>query len=177
MMPRATGRRETSRRTAIRRARPDEASHLSELAMRSKAVWGYSPEFMAACRDELTLSPAYLETNPTFVTEGAVTAGTAIGFYSLERLSDAEVELGFLFLEPGDIGGGHGRRLIEHAKAEARTLGYATMVIQGDPHAERFYRAAGGRQVGTRESLSIPGRLLPLFHVDLLTAPAGPGAP
>jgi len=29
---------------------------LSNLAFRSKAHWGYSDEFMAACRDELTYS-------------------------------------------------------------------------------------------------------------------------
>ena len=47
-------------------------------------------------------------------------------------------------------------------------MGYARMVIQGDPNAEGFYRAAGGRLAGTMESLSIPGRLLPLFHVELI---------
>ncbi len=148
----------------IRWARPDEARHLSELALRSKAVWGYGPEFMAACRDELTLSPSYVDTTPTFVAESR---GTPISFYSLERLCTSQVELGFLFVEPAAIGQGHGRRLIEHAKAEARARGYATMVIQGDPNAEGFYRAAGGRLAGTKESLSIPGRILPLFHVDL----------
>ena len=149
----------------IRRAAPAEAPWLSKLAMRSKAVWGYSPEFMAACRDELTLSQEYVETRPTFVVE----IGTEpVGFYSLERLSQSEVELGLLFVEPEAIGHGHGRRLIEHAKAEARAAGYATMLIQGDPNADRFYRAVGGNLVGTKESLSIPGRMLPLFHIDLL---------
>ncbi len=156
-------------RPTIRRAAPEEAARLSELAIRSKAVWGYEPEFMAACRDELTLSLDYVETTPTFVAEAD---GAAVGFYSLERLGETEVELGFLFVEPEAIGRGHGRRLIEHAKAQARAAGYATMVIQGDPHAERFYRAAGGRLAGTRESLSIPGRFLPLFRVDLLATPS-----
>ncbi len=151
----------------IRRAVPAEAPWLSKLAMRSKAVWGYSPEFMAACRDELTLSREYVETRPTFIVE---VEAVPIGFYSLERLSQREVELDLLFVEPEAIGHGHGRRLIEHAKAEARAANYATMVIQGDPNADRFYRAAGGHLVGTKESLSIPDRMLPLFHIDLLTA-------
>ncbi len=155
----------------IRRAVENEAAWLSELAMRSKAIWGYGPEFMAACRDELTLSRDYIERHPTFVVE----TGTVVGFYALEHLDPGEVELAFLFVEPEAIGHGHGRQLIEHAKTQARAAGYATMVIQGDPHAERFYRAAGGRLVGTQESLSIPGRLLPLFHLDLLVAP-GAGA-
>lgn len=162
-----SGHMPTRKASEIRRAVPAEATCLSELALRSKAVWGYSSEFMAACRDELTLSQDYIETSPTFVVE---LEAEPVGFYSLERLSPKEVELGLLFVEPEAIGRGHGRQLIEHAKAEARTAGYVTMVIQGDPNAERFYSAAGGRLVGTRESLSIPGRVLPLFHIDLFGA-------
>ena len=33
----------------IRNARPQEAEWLSELAVRSKGYWGYSPEFLEAC--------------------------------------------------------------------------------------------------------------------------------
>lgn len=160
---------ETPTEATIRRALPGDAARLSELAMRSKAVWGYDAQFMAACRDELTLSPGDVETLPTFLAE----IGCALlGFYSLEPLSDGTVELGHLFVEPEAIGRGVGRRLIEHAKRQARTAGYATMVIQGDPNAERFYRVAGGRLIGTKESLSIPGRMLPLFHLDLLDTTA-----
>lgn len=148
----------------IRRAVPDEAALLSELAMRSKAVWGYGPEFMAACRDELTLSRDDVTTHETFVVDED---GVPLGFYNLERLDNNQVELGYLFLEPEAIGQGLGRRLIEHAKTRARAAGFSTMVIQGDPHAEGFYRAAGGRLIGSKQSFSIPGRLLPLFHLDL----------
>ncbi len=148
----------------IRRARPGEADRLSELALRSKAYWGYPPDFIEACWEELTLSEADLRATPTFV---AAVDGERVGFYALERLSVDEVELGFLFVEPAAIGRGHGRALIEHAKEQARALGYRTLVIQGDPHAEDFYRAAGGRRVGEKASLSVPGRMLPLFNVDL----------
>ena len=109
---------------SIRRALPEDAGALSALAFRSKAHWGYSDEFMRACRAELTLSPDDIETHPTFVVE---LHGEAIGFYTLERLSDDEVELGYLFVEAAAIGRGHGRRLIEHAKAEAVGLGVRTM--------------------------------------------------
>jgi len=119
---------------------------------------------MEACRSELSLSPSYLDANPTFAIESE---GRVAGFYSLEALSAGEVELGTLFVEPVWIGRGFGRRLLDHAVHHARSLGYRTMVIQGDPHAEKFYRAAGGRRVGSRESDSIPGRMLPLFHIEL----------
>ncbi|MHC4933837.1 MAG: GNAT family N-acetyltransferase, partial [Planctomycetota bacterium] len=122
---------------------------LSELAFRSKAHWGYSDESMRACHAELSLSPAYIETQPTFILE---LHGQVIGFYALEHLTDTEVDLGYLFVEPAAIGRGHGRRLIEHAKDQAVGLGFRSMVIQGDPHAEKFYRMVGGEQTGLRES-------------------------
>ena len=99
---------------------------------------------------------------------------TCIGFYSLEHISDSEVELSFLFVEPDCIGKGYGRKLITHAQEKARDLGYSKMIIQGDPNAERFYRSAGGLLVGTRKSVSFPNRELPLFHIALKESDENP---
>lgn len=148
----------------IRQALPSEVEYLSELAFRSKSYWGYSDQFMQACRQELTVDEDYIENNPTFVIEDA---GNTIGFYSLERISASEVELSLLFVDPTFIGKGYGRRLMMHAQEEARHLGYSKMMIQGDPNAERFYRSAGGSVVGTRKSASIPNRELPIFCIGL----------
>ena len=41
---------------ALRPARPEEAPALTELCLRSKAVWGYDAAFMQACRRELTMT-------------------------------------------------------------------------------------------------------------------------
>ena len=148
----------------IRQALPSEVEHLSGLAFRSKSYWGYSDRFMQACLAELTIDACYIENNPTFVIE---VAGDTIGFYSLEHISVAEVELGFLFVDPAFIGKGYGRELMMHAQEEARHLGYSKMIIEGDPNAERFYRSAGGSVVGTRKSASIPNRELPIFCINL----------
>ena len=148
----------------IRQALPSEVKHLSELTFRSKLYWGYSDRFMQACVKELTLDKQYIESNPTFVIE---VERSAIGFYSLEHVSASEAELGYLFVEPTFIGKGYGRKLMAHAQQEAWHLGYNQMIIQGDPNAEQFYRAAGGSVVSTRKSTSIPDRELPIFHIDL----------
>ena len=153
-----------TRRWQIRQALPSEVEHLSSLAFRSKSYWGYSNEFMQACLEELTIDECYIENNSTFVIEAA---RNVVGFYALERISAAEVELGLLFVEPDFIGKGYGRKLITHAQQEARHLGYSKMIIQGDPNAERFYRSAGGLLVGTRKSSHIPNRELPLFCIHL----------
>jgi GNAT superfamily N-acetyltransferase len=75
-------------------------------------------------------------------------------------LSVKEFELQALFVEPMRIGQGVGRALMDHAKVFAANVGAHSLVIEGDPHAERFYRAAGGRLIGQRESNSIPRPVL-----------------
>ena len=150
----------------VRPARVDEAELLSGLALRSKAHWGYSAEFIEACRDELTISPENLRSTQMryFVLERE---GRVIGFYALNRLTPTKIELDALFVEPADIGRGFGRVLIEHAKRTAAALGARRLVIQSDPYAAHFYQAAGGRQTGESESASVPGRYLPTFEIRL----------
>lgn len=145
----------------------DEAQSLSVLAMRSKAHWGYSGEFLEACRTELTWTPEALEAPDVCVFVAEVCSELA-GFYAIDRISDSEFELAALFVEPSHIGRGVGRALIEHAKSEAKGRGASVLLIQGDPHAEDFYRAAGAELIGQRPSESVPGRLLPLFKVSLI---------
>jgi len=149
----------------LRDADVGEARLLSALAFRSKAHWGYSPEFMAACRHELTYAAEDIERGGFVVAEES---GAILGFYALARYAPAEVELDALFVEPAAIGRGVGRALIDDAKARAARLGARRMTIQGDPHATRFYAAAGALQSGTRPSGSIPGRTLPLFVIELV---------
>jgi len=150
----------------IRRAQLDEADELSAIAMESKAYWGYSAEFMEACREEL-LVPAENLTNERFSYCVAETEGKPIGYYALERLSVGEYELEALFVVPARIGTGIGRLLMEHAKEAVAAAGGSRMIIQGDPNAEGFYLAAGGVWIGYRESRSIPGRHLPLFTIHV----------
>lgn len=150
----------------IRPARAGEARLLSELALRSKAHWGYSSEFLEAVRAELSYYEKQLQSEHMrfFVLQRA---GRPVGFYALVHRGGTEIELDALFVEPEHIGKGFGRLLIEHAKSVAATLGATKLTIQGDPNAELFYVAAGGVLTGTRESGSIPGRFLPTFAIDL----------
>lgn len=150
----------------IRPAMPQEHELLAGIALRSKAHWGYSPEFMAACRDELAVSASDIE-NPRRHYFLAELHAEVVGYHALERLSADEFELEALFVEPERIGQGIGRALMEHARSCARNFGARTLLIQGDPNAAAFYLAAGGVRVGERESESIPGRYLPEFRVPL----------
>jgi N-acetylglutamate synthase-like GNAT family acetyltransferase len=144
----------------IRPARVDEARLLSDLALRSKAYWGYSPEFIEQCREELSYSEEQLRAEHMrfFVIESVQRVA---GFYALKRLSATEVELEAMFVEPAFIGLGFGRLLMEHAKSVAVAMGAKQIVIQSDPYAEHFYVAAGAVVTGKKESASIPDRYLP----------------
>jgi GNAT superfamily N-acetyltransferase len=150
----------------IRPVQCQDATLLSALALRSKAYWGYSEEFMAACKDELNYTSKQFE-GPQYCGHVCLASGVPIAFYLLEKTSDSIAELDALFVEPEYIGKGVGRLLIEHAKKQAKQLGYITIVIQGDPHAEHFYTSVGALHSGTRESGSIPGRQLPLFIIRI----------
>ena len=154
----------------LREARPREAALLSALALRAKALWGYSREFMQACRAELTYSAQDLACGGFVVAEED---GRIVGFYALAPVVDATVELEALFVEPKEVGRGLGRALIEHAKARAGSLGARRVVVQSDPHASRFYGEAGGVRMGSRPSGSIPGRMLPVFVIELAPARVG----
>ena len=151
------------------KARPDEAQALSDLAMRSKAHWGYPADFMEACREELTVSPEAIAAE-RFVYRVAEVENALVGFYCLERLSRAGVELDALFVEPACIGSGTGGRLLRHALRAAVGLGARSLFVQSDPGAEAFYVAMGAERIGSSPSASIPGRELPLLRFELVTA-------
>ncbi|MEO1298031.1 MAG: GNAT family N-acetyltransferase [Cyanobacteria bacterium J06636_16] len=150
----------------LREAKPEDAPVLSKLAMHSKAYWGYSDEFMEACREELTTTPEKIR-DSAFHFVVAEISQKIVGFYGVERLSLQQFELEALFVDPLHIGSGIGRALMTHAKHYIAAYCGNTLLIQGDPNAEGFYRAVGAQYIGDRESASIPGRLLPVFSISI----------
>ncbi|WP_051969445.1 GNAT family N-acetyltransferase [Kitasatospora azatica] len=155
----------------IRAAQVGEAEILSELAVRSKAHWGYDEAFMAACRDELTVPASKVEELRTVVAERD---GRILGFATLEG-SPPEGALGMLFIEPEVIGQGIGRRLFEQVTASARLLGFDRLTIEADPNAESFYLAMGATRIGATPSGSVPGRTLPLLVTRIRPPATGHG--
>jgi N-acetylglutamate synthase-like GNAT family acetyltransferase len=147
----------------LRPARPDEAATLSDLAMRSKAHWGYDDEFLARCRPVLTLKPDEIVSGRTTV---ASEDGRVVGFYTLND-DPPEGELGNLWIDPAHMRKGAGRLLLTHAVETARAVGFKTLLIAADPNAEGFYRAMGAVRTGSVASEVTPGRELPLLRLDL----------
>lgn len=150
----------------IRAATVDDVATLSALAFRSKAHWGYSLEFMAACKAELTYS-AEMISAPQYHFYVCEDGDDVVAFYALEVIASDQAELEALFVEPDRIGTGVGKLMMDHCKSVAVRLGVSTLTIQGDPNAEAFFIAAGANAAGYRESSSIAGRQLPVFRIEL----------
>ena len=140
----------------VRRARPDEASALTDLAMRAKASWGYDAAFMAACREELTFTPEKMAAWSVWVAE---TEGELAGTIALSLHDGAEVE--DFFVEPAFQGRGVGTALMAELLAAARAAGARTLEVDADPNAEPIYARLGFVTFGRSPSGSIPGRWLP----------------
>lgn len=145
-------------------AQCNHASLISELALRSKAHWGYTAEFMAAVCAELTYSEASIRQH---VTRLAWQENRLLGFYQLIEINATDIELEALFIEPELIGCGVGAKLFAHAVATAQAHKYHTISIQSDPYAAGFYSKQGCIKIGEKPSLSLPGRMLPLMIYEL----------
>lgn len=145
----------------LRPGRPGEAAELSALALRSKAHWGYSTEFLEACRRELTVAESQL------VAVTVADAGGMIAGFSLLEDHEADTELAMLFVDPPWIGHGIGGRLLAAALATARSRGHRHVDLDADPGAAPFYLKYGAQHLADVPSGSIPGRLLPRLRFRL----------
>jgi GNAT superfamily N-acetyltransferase len=147
----------------LRTPRYDEAALLTDLCLRSKAVWGYDEAFIEACRSELTLTVSNLRSSTLKVAE---MGGRLVGVAQVTVKGEL-AELDKLFVEPTRLRSGAGKALFEWATTTARDSGAVTTVIEADPGAVGFYRRMGAVDDGTAPSRSIPGRLLPRLKLRL----------
>ncbi len=147
----------------VRQARLEELPGLSELCLRSKAVWGYDQAFLEACRSELTLRPEELRTTLVAVAESE--SGVA-GVVQI-KVADAEADLLKLFIEPRELRSGIGSFLLSWAIEQAKSMGATRLLVESDPDAASFYRGIGAYDVGVAPSGSIPGRFLARLAFDL----------
>ena len=75
-----------------------------------------------------------------------------VGSFGIEGRNDSATELRRMYLDKGYRGLGIAQRMLDCAQAEARSLGFATMIVstaQIQRAADRFYRKSGFRQIRT----------------------------
>jgi GNAT superfamily N-acetyltransferase len=128
----------------ILRARPEDADTLTRIAFAAKAHWGYPDHWMERWREDLTVTPEYVQQNEV---HAAFVEEQPAGFYALVG-EGRRIELEHLWVLPERMGEGVGRALLEHALRTAASLGAGVVGIEADPNAEGFYRRMGARRVG-----------------------------
>ncbi len=148
-------------RITIRRARPPEAPALTDLALRSKALWGYDDAFMALCRAELTVRPEAIAKGEVWVAERDSALVGVLQLVPEDRQEGRAVEVRLIFVDPAAVRLGVGTALWRHAEARAAALGAGRLTLDADPNAVPFYARMGMQVIGQSPSGSIPGRMLP----------------
>jgi len=136
-----------------------DAKILTEIALKSKAFWGYSDENLKNWTHDLTVSEQMIQ---ELIVYKFVFETKIIGFYILNNPKEKNIELEFLFVLPNFIGKGFGNQLIHHAFKKAISLANETITLQADPNAVSFYQSKGFVIIDQKES-SIPNRFLPVM--------------
>ena len=148
----------------IRRAFPEEATALSEIAFAAKAHWGYPERWLEIWKPQLTFSPEYFKQYESWVAEEH---GLPIAFYTLQE-KDGNAWIENLWVSPECIGKGVGKMLFLHAVRLSGQRGYQILQLEADPNAVRFYEKMGMRRIGARHSkVESQPRILPIMEIRL----------
>jgi GNAT superfamily N-acetyltransferase len=141
-----------------------DANLLTEIALTSKAFWGYSDEQIKSWVSDLTVSEEMIK---EMIVYKFIFETQIVGFYILNQPKEKTIELEFLFVLPKFIGKGIGNKLINHAFEKAISLRCTLMNLLADPNAVPFYKSKGFEIIDEKES-SISGRFLPVMQKDLI---------
>src|SRR6266852_39861 len=148
----------------IRRARPDEADTLTEIAHSAKRHWGYPEGWIELWRNDLTITPDFVAQNEMYV---AVVNGDVVGCCSIVY-DEFQAELEHMWIKPEHMGGGIGRALFAHVRTRAADLQLPALEISADPNAEGFYRRIGAERIGEiRSEINGQPRVLRRMSLDL----------
>jgi N-acetylglutamate synthase-like GNAT family acetyltransferase len=153
----------TAAGSTIRRALPEEAETLTQIALDAKRHWGYPEHWIKHWEADLTVSSDFIRDNQVYVAEKD---GDIRGFYALS-LSGRKAELEHMWVAPGSIGTGIGKELFLDAMDRAATLEVREIEISADPNAAGFYERMGASQIGeTDASMDGQVRKFPRLRID-----------
>lgn len=139
-----------------------DAKTLTEIALKSKAFWGYSDSQIESWREDLTITSKMFEDWNIYK---YLIDNEIAGFYILNRANIRTSFLEFLFVAPNFIGNGIGKKLLDHACNYCISGSCAILNVLSDPNAEKFYAKYGFKVIERRES-SIEGRFLPEMELE-----------
>jgi N-acetylglutamate synthase-like GNAT family acetyltransferase len=148
----------------IRRARPDEADVLTEIARAAKRHWGYPENWIEHWQDDLTITPDFITANEMYV----ALAGEEIAGCCALVMRDSLAELEHMWIRPAHMGNGVGRTLFKQIVERATQLKATSLELSADPNAEGFYQRMGATRIGeVRSEIEGQPRVLPRMSVNL----------
>lgn len=148
----------------IRRANPEEAGTLSEIAHAAKRHWKYPESWIEQWRGDLTITPEFITKHEVFV---AIVNGQIGGCCALV-ITESLAEIEHMWIRPEHMGSGVGRALFAHARSRARERGANVLELSADPNAEGFYAHMGAERIGdVRADMDGRPRVLPRMRIEL----------
>ena len=140
-----------------------DAKKLTEIALQSKAYWGYSAVQIESWKEELTITTKMFEHSVihTYLIDTEIA-----GFNILENTQPHSASLAFLFVAPQFIKQGIGKQLVVHVIEYSRKNNYTFLKVLSDPNAAGFYKKYGFKVISQKQS-SIAGRFLPAMELRL----------
>ena len=142
---------------------PLDAKKLTEIALQSKAYWGYPAVQIESWKEELTITPNMFE---HIVIHKYLIDTEIAGFYILENTQPHSASLAFLFVAPQFIKQGIGKQLVVHVIEYSLKNNYTFLKVLSDPNAAGFYKKYGFKVISQKQS-SIAGRFLPAMELRL----------
>lgn len=144
-------------------ATKDDHTILTAITFQSKAFWGYSAAQMALWKEALTITATYIQNHRVYkLTDG----NRILGYYAYFAEEEGVVRMDNLFVLPDEIGKGFGRLLMKDFIARIRAENWRKIILEAEPHAEKFYQKQGFITTGMLET-AIPGRFLPIMELEL----------
>jgi|TARA_B110000908_G_scaffold59108_1_gene71757 ribosomal protein S18 acetylase RimI-like enzyme len=140
-----------------------DAKKLTEIALQSKAYWGYSAVQIESWKEELMVIPKMFQHS---VIHKYLIDTEIAGFYILENTQPHSASLAFLFVAPQFIKQGIGKQLVVHVIEYSRKNNYTFLKVLSDPNAAGFYKKYGFKVISQKQS-SIAGRFLPAMELRL----------
>lgn len=148
----------------IRRALPEDAEKLTEIAIAAKRHWNYPEQWIEIWTPLLTFKPEDIQNSIMFK---ALVDDEIVGFYRL-FIHESRAVLEDLWVSPEYMNQKIGRMLFEHAVSNCRSANVTVMELDADPNAQGFYEKMGMHKVGEKKTeVNDQPRILPIMEISL----------
>jgi N-acetylglutamate synthase-like GNAT family acetyltransferase len=151
----------------IRRAKPEEAKVLTDIAHAAKRHWGYPEKWIQHWQTDLTITPEFIATNEVYV---AMNGEEIVGCCAI-AFNGSLAELEHMWIKPEHIGTGVGQALFLYVKERAANLKIPALELSADPNAVGFYERMGATRIGeVRSEIEGEPRVLPRMKIGIASA-------